>query len=84
VNAVAFSLDGRHVVSGSSDGTLRLWEVESGQQLVHVDGDFGFHALHLAPDGKSLVAGDRGGCVHLLCILINDADKAAWLTRERG
>jgi WD40 repeat protein len=30
VNAVAFSPDGRRVVSGSSDATLRLCEMEGG------------------------------------------------------
>jgi WD40 repeat protein len=34
VLGVAFSRDGQHALSGSSDGTLRLWNVASGQELV--------------------------------------------------
>lgn len=33
VNACAFSPDGRHIVSGSDDSTLRLWDAESAECL---------------------------------------------------
>lgn len=68
----------------STDRTLRLWEVASERQIAHLDGDFAFLALSLAPDGKSLAAGDSGGRVHLIDILLDAADKAVWLARQRG
>jgi len=41
VNAVALTPDGRRVVSGATDGCLRLWDLESGEELWlfrgHVD-----------------------------------------------
>jgi WD40 repeat protein len=84
VSAVAFSPDGRYVVSGSYDGTLRLWNVASAEELARLYGDGYFLATHIAPDGKSLVAGDSGGRVHLIDILIDAADKTAWLSRWGG
>ena len=33
VTSVAFSLDGKHVASGSSDRTVRVWDVENGQPI---------------------------------------------------
>ena len=32
---VAVTPYGRHVVSGSQDNTLRLWDLESGKQVSH-------------------------------------------------
>ncbi len=49
----------------------------SGRQIARLDGDFTFLALALAPDGKSLAAGDSGGRVHLIDILVDEADKTA-------
>jgi WD40 repeat protein len=34
VNAIAFSPDGRQLVSGSNDKTLRIWDVNSGTAVL--------------------------------------------------
>jgi hypothetical protein len=38
VNSIAFSQDGKLVLSGSDDHTVRLWEVRSGRQLRVLEG----------------------------------------------
>jgi len=82
VTDVVFSQDGRHVVSSSYDGTLRLWELASGRELARLDGDRAFCAIGLAPDGEYLAAGDSAGFVHFIDMLIDSADKTAWLARS--
>ncbi|HTV30604.1 MAG TPA: AAA family ATPase [Xanthobacteraceae bacterium] len=37
VTCVAFSPDGRHIVSGSADKTLRLWEVGTGREIARFE-----------------------------------------------
>ena len=34
VNSVCFSPDGNYIASGSSDGTIMLWDVKSGKEVA--------------------------------------------------
>ena len=58
VCSVSLSADGRRVVSGSWDGSLRLWGVDSGRCLQtfagHTDA---VRAVSLAPDGRRVLSG---------------------------
>lgn len=57
VHAVAVTADGRRVVSGSSDKTLRVWDLETGESRV-LSGHAGtVLALALTPDGHWAVSG---------------------------
>jgi WD40 repeat protein len=58
VNALAFSPDGRWLASGSSDHTIRLWEVSSARLARVFTGDLGkIIAVAFSPDGKLLASG---------------------------
>jgi predicted Zn finger-like uncharacterized protein len=58
VTAVAVSRDGRHVLSGSADWTLKLWEVESGQCLRTLEGHTGVvTAVCLSRDSRHALSG---------------------------
>ena len=58
VLAVALSFDGRRAVSGSSDKTLRLWDLESGQTLRTLQGHTsGVLSVALSSDGRRAVSG---------------------------
>jgi WD40 repeat protein len=67
VTAVAaYGADGRRAISASDDNTLKLWDLESGTALATFGGDSSFWCCDAAPDGRTLVAGDRSGRVHFL------------------
>jgi WD40 repeat protein/serine/threonine protein kinase len=56
VQALAFSPDSRMLATGSEDGTLRLWEVDSGASMHEFDG-FDGYAVAWIPDGRRVVTG---------------------------
>jgi protein-disulfide isomerase len=61
VTAVAFSPDGKYVVSGSEDGTARVWEAQSGREVARMSHDDGVNAVAFSPDGKYVVSGSEDG-----------------------
>src|SRR4028118_1138662 len=66
VNAVAIAPNGLIAVSGSSDRTLKIWDLLSGKEIGSFSGDAVFDCCAIAPDGVTVVAGNRGRQVHFL------------------
>ena len=58
VNAVAVAPDGSWLATGSSDGTVRIWDVATGQERAVLHGHSGrVYAVAVAPDGSWLATG---------------------------
>jgi WD40 repeat protein/serine/threonine protein kinase len=61
VQSVSFSRDGNRIVSGSGDGTIRIWDVESGHSITTLDVQSGpVSATAFSPDGKQIVCATWG------------------------
>jgi WD40 repeat protein len=66
VISVCVSPDGKRVVSCGEDGTVRLWDLETGAELQRFEG----HTLRVLsvaflPDGRRLVSGSADGSVRV-------------------
>ncbi|MFC1634707.1 DUF4062 domain-containing protein, partial [Planctomycetota bacterium] len=62
VRAVAVTPDGRYVVSGSNDKTLRVWELASGLVVHTLAGHASsVFAVAVTPDGQYVVSGSADG-----------------------
>jgi WD40 repeat protein len=60
VNTVAVTPDGRYIVSGSSDKTLRVWDLASGRPVRTLAGHGdSVGAVAVTPDGRYIVSGSR-------------------------
>jgi WD40 repeat protein len=74
VSTVAICPDGRHALSGSDDRTLRLWNIEQRICRAKITLDSSPLAIALAPDGQSVVVGDKVGNVHHFRIILDRPD----------
>src|SRR5262249_39396166 len=67
VTAVAVSLDGRHVLSASGDGTLKLWDLATAQLRQTYSGhNSGVSALAVSPDGRHAFSASSDRTLRLL------------------
>jgi WD40 repeat protein len=66
VTSIAFSLDGKVVMSGSYDKTVRLWDAVTGAPLQTLEGHSDWvTSVAFSPDGKVVVSGSDDNIVRL-------------------
>jgi WD40 repeat protein len=69
VYAVAVSPDGRTIVSGADDRTIRAWDLASGESRMLFWNDAAIHSLALSGDGQLLACGDGTGRVWIFDVV---------------
>ena len=67
INSIVFSPDGKIIASGSGNGTIILWDVDTGQplELSLIGQTSGIGIITFGPDGKILASGSEDGTIAL-------------------
>ena len=73
VYCLAFSLDGVFLVSGSRDGTIRLWDMQTGGVIKTFCGHTNpVNSISISPDSTTIASGYRNGKISLWDIQTGD------------
>jgi len=66
INSVCFSPDGRYVLSGSDDKTIKLWDIQNGNEIITFKGHTSqVRSVCFSPDGKNVLSGSWDGTLKL-------------------
>lgn len=77
VISVAISADGSRALSGSHDGTVRLWDTADGKELLKLDAAAGpCEAVALSPDGTHALGGYEDGVTRLWNLKTGKIDRS--------
>src|SRR5438552_11082267 len=64
--SIAFTPDGKQLVSGDRDGTIKVWDIDKGKELATFSGhDRAVWAIAISTDGKVLASGSEDKTVKL-------------------
>ena len=66
VRSIAWSPDGKTLVSGCTDKTVKLWDAATGKMLASLQGyTEDVYSVAWSPDGKTLASGSRDRTIRL-------------------
>jgi WD40 repeat protein/tRNA A-37 threonylcarbamoyl transferase component Bud32 len=64
VTSVAFSPNGKKIVSSSADKTIKVWDVANGTEIISLTGnESSVYCAVFSPDGKRIVSSSKDGTV---------------------
>ena len=79
---LAWSKDGKHILTGSSDSTLKLWDAKTGKEIKTIRSPAPLYCLALTPDGRTAAVSGVNGV--LLLVDVSNGQVRATLTPKSG
>ncbi|HEY9811435.1 MAG TPA: WD40 repeat domain-containing serine/threonine-protein kinase [Halomicronema sp.] len=66
VSSISLSPDEKTLASGSHDGTIKIWDTNTGQLIHNIEGDPYIHAVAFTPDGQTLISAGHQSIINLV------------------
>ena len=75
VFSVVFSPDGSHVVSGSNDNTVHIWNVVTGEaEAVLMGHSSSVYSVDFSPDSSHVVSGSADNTIHIWNMMTGESE----------
>ena len=65
IHSLAFSPDGKTLASGTEYREIKLWDIETGENIATLETEAAVSSMTFSPDGKTLVVGGSDGKIEL-------------------
>jgi WD40 repeat protein/serine/threonine protein kinase len=65
VNSASFSPDGKRIVSTSVDGSIKIWDSQTGPKTLTFTSHPNLYCVVFSPDGRRIVSGSRDGTIKM-------------------
>ena len=66
VTGLAVTPDSKRAISVSHDKYIKVWDIENGNIITYFKGESLLVTCAVSPDGRTIIAGDQSGQVHIL------------------
>src|SRR5262249_44367615 len=65
ISSLAFSPDGKRIATGSEDHTVKIWDTDSGEELITLTHSGGVGDLAFSRDGHVLIGAGRDNVIRV-------------------
>ncbi|NJM86462.1 MAG: hypothetical protein HC847_03880 [Hydrococcus sp. RU_2_2] len=66
VSTVCFSCDGKTLISGSWDKTIKIWQIDKGQEICTLTGHLdAVLSVAISPDGQKIISGSADNSIKI-------------------
>ena len=66
IKSVSISLDGKYIVSGSHDKTIKIWDIKTAECLKTLEGHkYSVNSVAISPNGKYIVSGSSDSTIKI-------------------
>jgi WD40 repeat protein len=82
--AVAYTPDGRFLISGGRDGFLRIWDLETGNQIRNYPIEKIVWSLAVTPNNQYIVAGEESNTIQIIDFYSGEHKRTLQYTKIKG